>query len=205
MLRDTAQHYPFLLAFTLPPRKEKEKKKKKLIHAPKPNSLGSITITLRLSAWAESPFIEKATVTKQKTRVSFRFKQDTAININSLTQNWDSCYNRPAKRPLQCIPLHQPPEPGGELCGQYYVTSSGESWSKKASWSKRSQTGNLPWQYGWLHFQPSRPLAISSEVGSRCPLRGSPLSRGTYHLLTSQQTGIFWNDTAGICSYSFSL
>lgn len=69
MVRGTAQHYPFLPSPSLQEKKRKEKKTQGAdicsSHTPKPNSLGSVMITLRLSAWAEFPFIEKATVTKQ--------------------------------------------------------------------------------------------------------------------------------------------
>lgn len=70
MVRDTDQYHHFLPAFPLPLRKERKKKKEKgadtySSYAPKANSLGSIVTTLRLSGWAEFPFIEKAIATKE--------------------------------------------------------------------------------------------------------------------------------------------
>lgn len=68
MVRDTNQHHHFPLAFPLPLRKERRGKKGAdtcSSYAPKANSLGSMVTTLKLSGWAEFPFIEKAIVTKE--------------------------------------------------------------------------------------------------------------------------------------------
>lgn len=61
---------PFPPCLSSPSKKRKKEKKKKgadtySSYAPKANSLGSIVTTLRLSGWAEFPFIEKAIATKE--------------------------------------------------------------------------------------------------------------------------------------------
>lgn len=79
MVRDTDQYQHFLLAFPLPLRKERKKKKRAdtcSSYAPKANSLGSMVTTLKLSGWAEFPFIEKAIVTKENRKKKQRQKKE---------------------------------------------------------------------------------------------------------------------------------
>lgn len=84
MVRDTAQHHDFFLAFPLPLRKEGKKKKGAdtcSSYAPKANSLGSMVTTLRLSGWAEFPFIEKAIVTEENKKKEKKKKNMSLVQI----------------------------------------------------------------------------------------------------------------------------